>query len=316
MEQKLLMRYISGDATEVEKADVAKWLNADPVNMREFLKLRELHDIMIWQQPPPGGSGRIPAKRKAGALTRKILVETLKVAAILVVALFIVKYFFSGPVDYEKVDMHTITVPSGQHAELTLSDGTRVWLNSNTTFAFPGHFTANTREVKLDGEGYFDVAKNEAQPFVVHSGRYDVKVLGTEFNVTSYAANREFETSLLSGSVELRKEGSAEVLVLRPNERAYVRNDQLIRGAITDYNQFQWKEGIISFSDESFPEIIRRLELYYDLDIVIKNENTLSYRCTGKFRTKDGIEHILKVLQMDNEFCYKTDEQSNTITIE
>ncbi len=315
MDQKLLMRYISGNATEKEKADIAKWLNADPVNMREFLKLRELHDIMIWQKVPPSGSGRILAGRKPGAAMRKILIETLKVAAAVLVTLLVARHIFPAFMDQKGAGMHTVTVPSGQHAELTLSDGTEVWLNTNTTFTFPEYFSEKSREVQLDGEGYFKVTKNEKQPFIVHS-LYDVKVLGTEFNLISYSTNQGFEASLLTGSIELRKEGSTDTLVLRPNERAYVRDSQLVREAIADYSQFQWKQGIISFRNESFQEIIRKLELYYDMDIIIKNKDALNYRCTGKFRTKEGIEHILKVLQLDNPFRYRTDEQFNTIIIE
>ena len=95
--------------------------------------------------------------------------------------------------------MKAIHVPSGQRAELTLSDGTRVCLNSNTTLTFPDHFDRKERRVTLDGEGYFQVAKNEKKPFIVQAKEYEVRVLGTEFNVMMYKDQDFFETVLLKG---------------------------------------------------------------------------------------------------------------------
>jgi len=81
-------------------------------------------------------------------------------------------------------------------------------------------------------------------------------------------------------------------------------------------NHQLWKEGIISFQDESFTELVNKLQLYFDMKIEVKNDKILNYRCTGKFRTKDGVEHILKVLQLRNKFDYTIDEKTNTIIIE
>lgn len=96
-------------------------------------------------------------------------------------------------------------MPAGQRAELTLSDGTKVWLNAKTTFSFPDHFDDHQRNVILDGEAYFDVAHNEKSPFVIQTEKYNVKVLGTEFNVRAYKEDEiyAFETALINGSVEI-----------------------------------------------------------------------------------------------------------------
>ncbi len=318
MDDQFLMRYISGDVTDEEKIRITEWLDADPEHMRRFLTLRKLYDITVWQeQPSVADPGQRPARRKAGAVVRKLTVELLKVAAIFILVFLAIRYFYPAvPEPEETFAMHTIHVPAGQHAELVLADGTRVWLNTKTTFTFPERFSSRSREVKLDGEGYFDVTKDETKPFIVQTGKYDIKVLGTEFNVTAYSTDKAFETSLLEGSVELFRTGSADRMTLRPNERVYLENEQLIKGPILNYNQFLWKEGLISFNDESFPEMIRKLENYFDVKIIVQNEDILNYRCTGKFRTKDGVRHILKVLQLDNDFRYTFDEIQNTITIE
>ena len=313
MNQELLIRYITGDATTVEKENMVQWLDADPLNMREFLAFRKLYDISIWQEKGTDIQKKNPVKPsfKSG----RLVLEILKIAAVFIVALIGIRYFEPSVPVVETVEMQTIRVPAGQRAELTLTDGTKVWLNAKTTFIFPNHFSAVSRNVTLDGEAFFDVTKNAKQPFIVNTQKYDVKVWGTQFNVMAYSGNAFFETSLLEGSVELLSPGIEKGIIINPNERIYLDNSQLVRAPISHFNHFLWKEGLISFDDETFPEMVSKLELYFDLKINIKNDRILNNRYTGKFRTKDGVEHILKVLQLSNKFKFNIDEKLNLITI-
>ena len=104
--------------------------------------------------------------------------------------------------------------------------------------------------------------------------------------------------------------------MINPNERIFLENNHLVRAPISHFNHFLWKDGLISFDDESFPEMVSKLELYFDLKIDIKNDKILNNRYTGKFRTKDGVDHILRVLQLSNQFKFKIDEKLNLITIQ
>lgn len=314
MNQESLIRYITGDATETEKGEMAQWLDADAANMREFLAFRKLYDITLWQEENKETQLINPSKKEFKV--RKLVLEALKIAAIFVVALAGTRYLFPSSPLNEPVAMQTIYVPAGQRAELTLSDGTKVWLNAKTTFVFPNLFTDNSRKVTLDGEGFFDVKSNKKQPFIVKTEKYDVKVWGTQFNLMAYSGKPIFETSLLEGAVELLNSGENKGVLIEPNERIYLKNDRLVRAPIVNYNHFLWKEGLISFDDESFPEMTTKLELYFDLNINLKNSKILKNRYTGKFRTKDGVEHILKVLQLSNQFKFKIDDKLNIITIE
>jgi ferric-dicitrate binding protein FerR (iron transport regulator) len=160
------------------------------------------------------------------------------------------------------------------------------------------------------------VAGNKSKPFIVKTEKYDIKVLGTKFNLMAYSGKGIFETSLLEGSVEVLNSGGSKGILIKPNEQIFQKNGQLIITSIINMNHFLWKEGIISFENEYFPELVKKLELYFDLKIAVKNDKILKYRCTGKFRTKDGVEHILKVLQLSNKFSYKVDDKQNIITIE
>ena len=139
---------------------------------------------------------------------------------------------------------------------------------------------------------------------------------GTSFNLLAYHTSKIFETSLLEGSVEVLEPETEKGIMLEQNDRICLENNQLVLSKIHHFNYFLWKEGLISFDNESFPEMVKKLELYFDLNIHVQNESINKYRCTGKFRTKDGIEHILKVLQLSNKFNFKIDEKLNTITID
>lgn len=313
MNKDILNKYISGDATEEEKIEIMEWLDSAPENMEEYLALRKLYDIMIWQTPAPEKKTQFV---RLNPVLRKITIEGLKIAATFIIAFLGIHYYTHFGNKLSEPDMNTVIVPAGQHAELMLSDGTKVWLNAKSKFTFPKQFNTKTREVRLDGEGYFCVAKDKEHPFIVETQMYDIKVLGTEFNVTAYKEYNMFEASLLEGSVQLQVPGSGDGLIMKPNERVYLENNQLIKGPIINYNQFSWKQGIINFYNESFPEILKKLELYYDIKIQVKNKAVTNFYYTGKFRTNEGLEHILKVFQLNNDFRYKIDNTQNIVTIE
>lgn len=314
MNQELLNKYIAGDATPEEKEEVARWLDTDKKNMKEFLALRKLYDISIWQQEQtPVAKDNLSLGNKRWTL-RSASFELAKVAAIFILA-FTIVYSFLINEDNDSAKMQTIFVPPGQRAELTLTDGTKVWLNAKTTFTFPDKFTANNRRVTLDGEGYFDVTKNPEKPFIVNTERYDIKVLGTEFNVTAYSGSSVFETSLLKGAVEVFSPAKETKISLEPHMRTYEENGILKKDTIEHENYFLWKEGLICFYDEPVDKMIEKLQLYYDVKIDVQNKTLLNNRYSGKFRTKDGVEHVLKVLQLNNKFSYEKDNDRNLITI-
>jgi len=315
MDKELLLRYIEGFASIEEKIEVTNWLDAHPDNMKEYLTLRKLHDIMIWQQAATIKSEEKKNGKSSIQHLKSIYSEVLKIAAVLLVAFLGSWYFFTEFRNQDSVVMQTLRVPAGQRAEITLVDGTKVWLNAKTTLLFPSRFTEKNREVKIDGEGFFEVTANKSQPFIVKTNRFDVKVWGTKFNLMAYSEKNIFETSLLEGSVEVMKSNDTQGVMIKPDERISFVNNQLVVAPIIYPNHFLWREGIISFNDESFPELVSKLELYFDMKVEVKNDKILDYRCTGKFRTKDGVEHILKVLQLSNKFSFKIDEKMNVITI-
>lgn len=313
MDTELLQKYIAGNATESEKKLVTEWIQANSENMREYMTLRKLYDISLWHAEPeaekhPVGK-RIPFWHRMGK-------EVTKVAAIFVIVFCSTYFWFKKHQPQESVRFQSVFVPAGQRAELMLADGTKVWLNSRTTLVFPSNFQGDVRHVKLDGEGYFAVAKNAERPFVVETHKCNVKVLGTEFDVMAYAADSIWETSLLQGSVEVLIPGHANGGVkLEPNTMVSLKGNKLVKGQVREPDYFLWREGLLCFNNITVRDIIEKLKLYYGVDIVVNNKAILENRYMGKFRTKDGVEHVLKVLKLNNKFTYTKDDETNVITI-
>lgn len=301
------MKYIRGEASSEERDQVVRWIDADAEHERQYHAMRKLYDVSLWN------TDEVSRQRRSLRL-RTFFREALKVAAVLAVGFFAAQWW--GAKESEPIEMQTIFVPAGQRAELTLADGTRVWLNSRSTLRFPNRFERDARTVELDGEGFFDVTRDESAPFTVETERYDIQVLGTEFNVKAYGESDFFETSLLEGCVELRDANDLPLVRMKPNERVVAAHGTLQKELITDMNYFRWREGLFCFDNETIGDLIEKLQLYYDVHIVVKKPSLMKYRYSGKFRIKDGVEHVLKVLQLKHTFRYQIDDESNTITIQ
>ncbi len=305
---ELLMKYIKGETTPEEREKVVRWLDEDPEHIHQYRSLRKLYDISLWS--PIEESQQ---EEKQTRTLKPVWIEFLKVAAVILVTFLGTKAFFDWKED--PVKMQTVIVPAGQRAELLLADGTKVWLNSRSKLKFPDRFQKDARNVELDGEGYFEVTHKEEAPFTVHTSRYDVKVLGTEFNVKAYNSKNQFEASLLKGSVEVSNMNKSQVVRLRPDEQVISDGSQLIRSVILDKNYFRWKEGLLCLDDESIGGLIDKLELYYDVKIIVQQASLMKYHYSGKFRISDGVEHVLKVLQLKHKFTYIEEEEQNLIII-
>ncbi len=313
MISELLQKYISGDATDAEKRRVVEWMQETPENVREYMNRRKQHDMLLWHAASVADAREA---RKKMFSWRTVLTATAKVAAMVAIVLLAVHYRNGDNRLQEPGTFQTVHVPAGQRAELLLADGTKVWLNSRSTLKFPAYFNGETRSVRLDGEGYFVVAKKEKQPFIVETGRCNIKVLGTEFNVMAYAADSVWETALLRGAVEMYFPGiAAPSMKLEPNSMVSLRGDRLVKSNIKEVEYFRWREGLICFNNIAVRDMFEKLKLYYGVNIVVNNTKILNNRYTGKFRTGDGIEHVLRVLRLKNRFTYTRDDENNIITI-
>ena len=310
MDDKLLQLYFEGRATDDQSRLITEWLDVDEANLKHYQQLCRLNEISFWHEEPKVVTKSLKEKFRWQLLLKK----TVKIAAVFMLG-FMLNHWFSPGVG-EVIAMQTIHVPAGQNAQLTLADGSKVWLNAGSTLNFPTRFVEGKRQVTLVGEGFFEVKANKEKPFIVSTSTYDVKALGTSFNVHAYNQSKEFETALLTGKVEISDRMTNRSISLTPNNRAVIGDDGLSVIPIESVDYFLWREGILYF-DEPLTEVLEKLELYFDVNIHVNNKSVLENKrhCTGKFRTRDGLDHILSVLQLTNHFTYKKDEEKNLITI-
>jgi transmembrane sensor len=241
-----------------------------------------------------------------------------------------------APLQYD----YTQASRAGERKSFQLPDGSKVMLNAGSTLTMAKDFNANSREVTLEGEAFFDVSHNPGKPFIIHTATMNVKVLGTVFNVKAYPADKTAETSLLKGSVEVTlKHDQQKKIILHPNEKivlpnpaaekfqAEKTNARKLSARPVDYKiamltyidsavkEVSWTENRLAFNENSFEEIIPELERWYNVSIIVEDEAVRQYRFTATFDQKNIIQ-ILDALQLSasGHFIYEV-EQNNRIII-
>lgn len=215
----------------------------------------------------------------------------------------------------QEVKYNTLSIPRGGEFFLQLSDGTKIWLNSETTLRYPVQFVGNERRVELTGEAFFEVARNEKVPFYVESGEQTVRVLGTEFNISSYKENPLIYTTLVKGSVEVFLKDKPEIKqTLLPNEQSSASKSETLisKHKVDPYRFVAWKEGRFVFEDQNLGEIINTLSKWYDINAVFAREDLKNIRFTGNLPRYANFDEVLKKIGKTNEVKF-TIENKNII---
>ena len=199
--------------------------------------------------------------------------------------------------DGQEEIFNTLVIPVGGLYELELSDGTRVWLNSVSQLRYPVQFTGKERKVYLSGEAYFDVKTDSLRPFVVESEGMDVRVYGTEFNVTAYQ-DEKLRTTLVQGKVGIKVDGEKELL-LRPGQMAEydAQTKHLEVQEVNTYLYTAWIEGTFAFKDETIEEIMGRLSRWYDLNVFYANEEVKKQLYDGIIPQVKDFEDVLRIIE-------------------
>ena len=196
-------------------------------------------------------------------------------------------YFFMPAIVQETpkevVKEFTATTAWGQKMSITLADGTKVRLNSGSTLRYPEKFIANTREVALEGEAFFEVTKNAKKPFIISSGAIKTKVLGTSFNINTYDNKEDIAVTVASGKVSVAS--NEEEVFLGPSEQGvFNKKEAKITKATIDINAvLQWKEGILHFGDATLKEVTASLEKWYGVQFVFQNKALEKCRLTATY---------------------------------
>lgn len=311
MNQAALHKYFKGIASQREEELILEWLESSEENRQAYLKERMLYDVALFS-----GEKEEPSARKEKRRFIPLIKWTAGIAASLLLllssAILINEYLYS-------YDAHqqTVTVPAGQRAHIVLADGTKVWLNAKSTLKYSASFGQHDRTVELDGEAYFEVTKNTKIPFLVNTENNQIKVVGTTFNVNAYKGTNEFEAMLVEGIVDIYPANQNQLITrLSPNELFIAQGTTYRKKTVGSYEHLRWREGLYCFDDAPFGVILKNLEKYYNINFVVDNPEILNYQITGKFREKDGVEHVLRTIQKDHKFTYTISEDRETVRID
>ena len=265
--------------------------------------------------PLPVASKIIPAGEKKATLTladgTEVHVEE-KTPNVLQETGINIEYS-NGEIVYHKSEEKTtevvynkLEVPRGGECMIKLDDGTKVWVNAETKLKYPVAFVGDRREVVLDGEAFFDVAKNE-KPFIVKTSFGDVRVLGTAFGISAYASEPESYTTLVRGKVSVEREGIKPVVIL-PGEQVVTSKDGKMIKQQVDVEEFVgWKDGIYVFKEKSLGEIMKTLERWYNISVDFQDKSLVDLPFTGNLKRYDDINVFFDALTRTGDMKYRVE---------
>lgn len=258
---------------------------------------------------------------KSGFSIRRILKVYQKVAAFLLIPILGLGILYWVSQYNQPVGQYTETIaPRGQKSQIVLADGTKVWLNSDTKIKYPGNFSKNQRDVYLDGEAFFEVAKNEHQPFVVHTSQVNVKVLGTKFNIKAYADESDVETSLFEGKINLimnnSSSGSPVEKEVKPGQSfVYSKTDhQLVANRFPQEEINGWKKNQLIFKDDTFSNLVRKVERWYDVKVVYDEKQFDDRRLTVELYEGERLDRLMSIISLALSVDYKYEKGEIILT--
>lgn len=208
---------------------------------------------------------------------------------------------YKNAIDNKNADLiyNELVIPRGGEFSLTLSDGTIVFLNAESKLRFPVKFDGNNRIVELEGEGYFQVARDENAPFIVKTSKMNVQVLGTEFNVSAYTEDTVIQTTLVSGSVRVSLDDSDKTVILKPGEQVECsrRGNGLQVSHVDVASIIAWKDGRLRFEEKPLCEVMKIVARWYDVEVIYLDEEVKWYPFGCNFNRHSTIEPLLKVFE-------------------
>jgi transmembrane sensor len=307
--ENLIVRYLKGECTGQEIEELKNWIDHQPGNQRIFLEIKDTWDTISKREISLDQQlvifyRNLLEKRKTFRLS--YWKQAVAVAAVLAIGLF------SGVLLTTKKEVVVQSevvyrVPLGSKSNVTLADGSLVLLNSGSTLTYPADYGKGKREVHLSGEGFFRVESDTGNPFIVNSKDFTVKVTGTEFNVCTYDDNLYSSATLAEGKIDLTFARSGQEFELKQGERLkYDRQKNRYSLHSVDVEpEVAWKDGEFIFRNIPFPDLVRRLERWYDVKLTYPADELQDFTYTGRFKNQETIWQVLDALKLTTPIDYR-----------
>jgi len=311
----------SKEEQDVDEKEVKEWLAANPRN-KQSLEIISSINFRFDAKPSEASKRASYANvmykiNKANARSRKLKIFYAAASISILLISGSVMYYLTND-NAGKSSLITTVCEKGVKSSITLEDGTVVRMNAGTSIQYPSKFAKENREITLDGEAYFAVAKMKSRPFIVHAAGVQIKVLGTHFNVKAYKLDTKVETTLEEGSVSLSKTGSEnENVVLKPGEQAvYDKNDKNVSVSTVETSKAtSWKDSKFYFKSMPLKDIIAVLEKEFRVKIVIKNKQLRDEQYTGDLVKGESVDQFLKIICQKSKVTYTNEMGTYYISI-
>ena len=324
IDKKIFARYLEGKGSQGDKETIIDWFSC----IREESSLRK-ESMPIWENPdspsllPEEKAEKLldrihhrirlqggPAENESGTVIRYLRVLS-RVAAVLFIPLVIYMWTLRDEIFSSAGDLSysEIICPPGTRVMFNLPDGSHGWLNGGSSLEFPHEFKGKSREVRLAGEGFFEVESNRRKPFIVSTDHIQVKAHGTSINVLSYPSDNVKEVTLVEGTVEVHGGEYASTQKLGTLEPGQTFSLDLASASYqigkADVDKaISWKNGKLIFRDDSFKEVIKKCNRWYNVDIRIKDKELENYTYVGTFHD-ETLDEVLKLLVLTAPIEYK-----------
>lgn len=329
----MLSKKENDDLSAEEKAELEQLLREDPSIAAANAVFEQMmqQKMTVREQPiQPGDSwslikARMAANESAKEMRMKPRFPRFLAAAsiiIIVIASAMFAYYQHGlKVSKEQVAGNQVSTPMGSRSKIVLPDGTKVWLNAGSRITYNDFQTSGSREVHLSGEAYFDVVHSDTHPFIVHTDRVDIHDLGTVFNVKAYPHEKNVETTLIEGSVEVvDHHDQQKKIMLKPNEKLTIllepkevqtRRDSVIYSIVTPKKNTQglmaetaWIDNKLVFNNEGFHQLAGRMERWYNVRFHFDNSGVAMTPFSGTIEN-ETLEQALQAMQFSTSFHYR-----------
>lgn len=318
---ELIIGYLQNNLTQEETDCFYNWVNESASNKELFFEIKAMYDAGLPLSTPLETSeswGRLLNKKKNSQSRRFNLwyqISTYVAVALLAVAISSMYFLFFHEEDNSLYSKYI--GGDGLEADVVeLPDGTHISLGSKTTFHYDKDYGKDKRIVYLEGEAYFDVAKQKDKPFIVKTKEQDIEALGTKFNVMAYPLDSLVITTLLEGSVQLKTMNFPERTIMRPNQQLiYNRNTKQASLFHVDARQFtSWTTGYYYFHEQSLKAILDRLSHVYGMQFTVNSEILNQRTFTGTFYRGQSIKDIMEIVNLSIPIKYKIDDRHVTIS--
>lgn len=319
----IIARYLSGEASESEVEQLLEWILQSDENKREFLSQKQVWDNLVAPFDRDNIdvdaaekilSDWIRGKHGLATFFKKIYLTWSRIAAILIIPIFAVAIYLLISKGNVQPLPRTIATAYGYTMETSLPDGSKVWINANSTLSYNEPFNTELREVSLKGEAYFEVNSDKDHPFVVSTPDITVTATGTAFNVNSYNCNSApTSVTLVNGNVEVDTPADESYSMTAGQHLTVKGSTVKVSDNIPTDKYCSWRNGILDFDDDTLQDIFLRLEQIYNIKFIVTNPIIADYRYHAKFNG-ETISEILHLIEMTSPVRCQIIEKSDNDT--